>query len=174
MGFDFTKLKLPSTFEQGITTKKLVTTIPVRKPRSGLDFFRIRPEPEWTFQTYLLDLKEGEEEKYLIDSDLAPEVLSTGKLKTVIIYTGITFTGQVLFLSDIPFPDMDGKDNEYNRSRRIAYDIAKSKWVKIQANRAVGSYNISEAVSELPEPIWPEEPATMEKAITQKMKKNIL
>jgi hypothetical protein len=119
-------------------------------------------------------LKEGEEEKYLIDSDLAPEVLSTGKLKTVIIYTGITFTGQVLFLSDIPFPDMDGKDNEYNRSRRIAYDIAKSKWVKIQANRAVGSYNISEAVSELPEPIWPEEPATMEKAITQKMKKNIL
>jgi hypothetical protein len=69
---------------------------------------------------------------------LVPKIISTGKLKPVTIYTGITFTGQVLFLSDIPFPDMDGKDNEYNRSRRIAYDIAESKWIKIQANKALG------------------------------------
>jgi hypothetical protein len=150
VGFDFNKLKLPPTFEQGITTKKLVTTIPVRKPRSGLDFFRIRSEMEWTFQTYLLDLKEGEEEKCLIHPELVPEVIATGKLKPVTIYTGITFTGQILFLSDIPFPDVDGKDNEYNRSRRIAYDIAESKWIKIQANKALSSYDITEAVSKLP------------------------
>ena len=174
MGFDFSRLRLPPTFEQGITTKKLVTTIPVRKPRSGLDFFRIRPESEWTFQTYLLDLKEDEEEKYLIDPDLVPKIISTGKLKPVTIYTGITFTGQVLFLSDIPFPDMDGKDNEYNRSRRIAYDIAESKWIKIQANKALGSYDITEAVSELPEPRWPEEPETMEKAIKVAFKNNLI
>jgi hypothetical protein len=174
MGFDFSKLKLPPTFDRGITTKKLVTTIPVRKPRSGLDFFRIRPEPEWTFQTYLLDLKEGEEEKYLVHPDLIPKLLLTGKLKPVTIYTGITFTGQVLFLSDIPLPDMDGKDNEYNRSRRVAYEIGKTKWIKIQANKPLGSYEIIEAVSELPEPVWPEDPATMDKALEIAFKNNFI
>jgi hypothetical protein len=174
MVFDFSKLKLPTTFEQGITTKKLVTTIPVRKPRPGLDFFRVRPEPEWTFQTYLLDLKDGDEEKYLVHPDLVPELLSTGKLKPVTIYTVITFTGQVLLLSDIPHPDMDGKDHEYNRSRRIAYEIAKSKWIKIQSNKPLYSYDIIEAVSELPEPIWPEEPATMDKALEVAFKNNFI
>jgi hypothetical protein len=165
MVFDFNKLKLPSTFEQGITTKKLVTTIPVRKPKSGLEFFRIRPELDWTFPAYLLDLKEGEEEKYMVIPELLEEVFSTGKLKPVKIYTGITFTGQVFFLSDIPLPDPDGKDNEYNRSRRLAYDLATTKWVKIQANMSLGAYDVIEAKSQLPEPVWPEEPTSMINAL---------
>jgi len=174
MAFDFSRLRLPSTYEQGIVAKKLVTTIPVRKPKSGLEFFRIRPETEWTFPTFLLDLKEGEEEKYLVTSEIIPEVFSTGKLKPVTIYTGITFTGQVFFRSDIPLPDMDGKDNEYNRSRRTAYDMAKTKWMKIQANKALGAYDITEAVSQLPVPVWPEEPVSMVKAIEIAFKNNVI
>lgn len=172
--FDFSTLRLPTTFEQGITAKKLVTTIPVRKPKSGLEFFRIRPEPEWTFQTFLLDLKEGEEEKYLVIPELYTEALSSGKLKPVTIYTGITFTGQVFFVSDIPLPDLDGKDNEYNRSRRIAYEMAKTKWVKIQANKSLGAYDIIEAVSQLPDPVWPEEPVDIIKAIEIAFKNNLI
>jgi hypothetical protein len=101
-------------------------------------------------------------------------VFSTGRLKPVTIYTGITFTGQVFFLSDIPLPDTDGKDNEYNRSRRVAYDLAETKWVKIQANKALGAYDIIEAVSKLPEPVWPEDPVTMEKALEIAFKNNYL
>jgi len=174
MEFDFNALRLPPTFEQGVTVKKLVTTVPIRKPKSGLEFFRIRPESEWVFRCFLLDLKEGEEEKYLINPAITPEVFSTGRLKPVTIYTGITFTGQVFFLSDIPLPDTDGKDNEYNRSRRVAYDLAETKWVKIQANKALGAYDIIEAVSKLPEPVWPEDPATMEKALEIAFKNNFI
>jgi hypothetical protein len=174
MSFDINSLRLPTTFEQGIITKKLVNTIPIRKPRPGLDFFRIRPEPEWTFQTFLLDLKEGEEEKYLVHPELVSEVIVTGKLKPVTIFTGITFTGQVLFLSDIPHPDIDGKDNGYNRSRRIAYEIAKFKWIKIQTNKALGSYDIMEAVSDFPEPVWPEDPATMNITLEIAFKHNLI
>lgn len=173
MGFDFSKLKLPPTFEQGIITKKLVTTIPVRKPKSGIEFFRVRSESEWTFSTYLLDLKEGEEEKYLITPELIEEVISTGKLKPVTIHTWISLSG-IFCLSDIPLPDSDGKDNEYNRSRRLAYDMGKITWIKIQTNKALGSYDIIEAISEFPEPVWPEEPATMEKALEVGFKHNLI
>jgi hypothetical protein len=72
MGFDFNALRLPPTFEQGVTVKKLVTTVPVRKPKSGLEFFRIRPGAEWAFRCFLLDLKEGEEEKYLVNPAIIP------------------------------------------------------------------------------------------------------
>jgi hypothetical protein len=173
MGFDFSKLKLPTTFEQGIFTKKLVTTIPVRKPKPGIEFFRVRPESEWTFSTFLLDLKDGDEEKYLILPALMEEVILTGKLKPVILYAWISLSG-VFCLSDIPLPDSDGKDNEYNRSRRLAYDIGKTTWVKIQTNKASNSYDIIEAVSKLPEPIWPEEPATMDKALDVAFKNNLI
>ncbi|MCO5382134.1 MAG: hypothetical protein NHB15_08635 [Methanosarcina barkeri] len=165
MPFNFENLRLPPTFEIGPVAKKLITTIPVRKPRGGLDFFRIRPESEWTFATFLVDLQEGEEEKYLVAPEFIDEVLSNGKLKPAMIYTGITYIGQILFLSDIPLPDSDGKDNEYNRSRRLAYEIAKKKWIKIRANKALGAYEIIGAVGELPEPVWPEEIGSIEKAL---------
>jgi hypothetical protein len=165
MTFDFENLRLPTTFEPGIVTKNIPNTIPVRKPKSGLEFIRIRPEDEWIFPTYLLDLKEGEDEKYMVIPELISEVLSTGRLKPVTIYTGITYPGQVLFLSDVPLPEPDGKDNGYNRSRRLAYELAKKKWIKIQANRPLGAYDITEAISALPEPVWPEEPKSMIEAL---------
>lgn len=174
MNFDFSSLRLPSTFDQSLMTKKIITTIPLRKPRPGLDFFRIRPESEWTFPTLLLYLKNGEEEKYLIAPELVPEVFDTGRLKPVTIYTGITFNGQVLFLSDIPNPNSEGKDNDYHKSRRIAYEMAKSKWIKIQVNKALGAYEIIEAQSQLPEPIWPDDPADITKAIEICFKNNLI
>lgn len=174
MDFDFNCLRLPTTFEQGIVAKKLITTIPLRKPRSGLDFFRIRPEPEWMFQTFLLDLKEGEEEKYLVIPELFSVAIESGRLKPVTIYAGLTFLGTVFFLSDIPNPDVDGKDNGYNQSRRIAYELAKTKWVNIKANKALGAYEIIEAQSQLPEPVWPDEPLTIIEALKITFKNHLI
>jgi hypothetical protein len=166
MAFDFNNLRLSPTFELGTVAKKLITTIPVRKPKSnGLEFFRIRPEAEWTFETLLLNLHEKEEEKYLVIPELVTEVSTYTKLKRVMIYTGITYPGQVLFLSDIPIPDPDGRDNSYNMSRRLAYEAAKSKWIKIKSNDDLGAYEIFEAVSKLPEPVWPAEPESILKAL---------
>jgi hypothetical protein len=65
MPFDFAALRV--TEATPILVKRLVTSIPLKKPRPGVEFFRIRPGPEWKFDTYLLDLggnSEGEG-KYL-------------------------------------------------------------------------------------------------------------
>ena len=162
--FDFRSLCQPTTFEQDSVTKKLITTIFLKKPRSGLDFIRIREEPDWTVVIYLMDMGR-EEEKYAVAPDIIPEVMDTGRLKRVRLYTGITFNGDDLFLSDIPFPDSDGKENEYNRTRAIAYEMAKHKWVKLQVNRALEAYEIVETKSNLPEPIRPEELSDIIKAL---------
>lgn len=162
MAFDFGSLKV--TDMAPILTKRVVTSIPIRKPRPGIEFFRIRPEPEWTFPTYLLDLGgKGEGEgKYLLTPDLYPEVIETKKLKLVTIYTGITYGSSDLFLSEIAEP-VNGEDNEYNRTRRSAYEMAKTQWVKLQTDE--GSYSTILAMSKLPEPVWPEEPENIVKAI---------
>lgn len=172
--FDFDSVRLSPTFEAAALVEQLITVIPVRKPKSGLEFFRVRDDPEWTFNTLLLDLKEGEDEKYIVALSLIPEVLDTGKLKPVTIYTLITHTHKVFFLSDVPLPDPDGKDNDYNRSRREAYDMAKTKWIKIQADKALGAYRIFKAKGELPEPFWPEEPKTMKDALKIAFKNKII
>lgn len=172
--FDFDSVKLSPTFEAATLVEKLITTIPIRKPKSGLEFFRVRDDPEWIFKTYLLDLKDGEDEKYIVAPQLIPEVLDTGRLKPVLLYTLMTHTHKVFFLSDIPLQDADGKDNEYNRSRREAYEIAKEKWVKIQANMPLGAYEIFRARGELPDPVWPDEPGTMKDALKIAFKNKII
>ncbi len=172
MDFDFSSLRLPATFEQGSVTKKLITTIPLRKPRSGLDYFRIRPELEWAAKIPILDLGR-EEEKYAVALDIVPEVMDTGRLRFVRLYTGITFNG-VLFLSEIPLPDSDGKENEYNRTRGMAYNMATYKWVMIKVNNELGAYEIVYPKSELPEPVWPKEPSDLIKAIEISFKNNLI
>jgi hypothetical protein len=40
MSFDFNNLRPTPTFKLGAVAKKLITTIPVKKPRWGLEFFK--------------------------------------------------------------------------------------------------------------------------------------
>ena len=160
MDFDFDSIKLSPTFAAGIRVEKLITTIPVRKPNAD-EFYRVRDDPEWTFSMYLLYLHDGEEEKYIVAKELISEVMSIGKLRPVMIHALITHTHKVFFLSDIPLPDPDGKENEYHRTRREAYAIATKKWVKIKANKPLAAYEIFTAKGKLSEPVWPQEPKTI-------------
>ncbi|KKG31044.1 hypothetical protein DU38_05230 [Methanosarcina mazei] len=174
MSFDFEAIRV--TEVSPIIVKRVVTSIPVKKPRSGVEFFRIRPEPEWKFDTYMLDLggKSDSEGKFLLDPALYPEVIETKKLKFVRIYTGITYGSGDIFLSEIAHPDSEGKDNEYNRTRRLAYSAAEISWVKLQTNESIGAYDTVLAMSKLPEPEWPEEPENINKALEIAFKDKII
>jgi len=71
----------------------------------------------------------------------------------------------VFFLSDVTLPDTDGKHNSYNRSRMEHYERAKTDWVKIAANKDLGAYDIFIPKATLPEPEWPEKPASITDAL---------
>jgi hypothetical protein len=163
MPFNFETLRV--TEVTPILIKRVTISIPLKKPKPGVEFFRIRPEPEWKFDTYLLDLggnSEGDG-KYLLNPDLYPKVMETKKLKLVRIYVGITYGSGEIFLSEIAQPDAEGRNNEFNRTRRIAYTTGETEWVKLQRNDSIGAYDIVLAISKLPE--WPEEPENIVKAI---------
>jgi hypothetical protein len=42
------------------------------------------------------------------------------------------------------------------RSAAEAAELAMDKWIRITANMALGAYEISEAIGNLSEPVWPE------------------
>lgn len=165
MGVNFEALRV--TKASPIVVKRVVTSIPLIKPKPGVEFFRIRPESEWKFLTYLLNLggKGDGEGKFLLDPALYPDVIETKKLKLVTIYTGILYGSGDIFLSEIANPDAEGNDNEYNRTRRLAYIKAETHWVKLQTNDSIGAYDTVLAMSKLPDPEWPEEPENILKAL---------
>ncbi|MCS3924108.1 hypothetical protein [Methanosalsum natronophilum] len=173
MPFNFEDIKLDASFDQNFATKKIITKIPVRKPNKT-EFFQIRDDPDWQIDTLLVDLNDGDDEKYLVLPEFAPELEALGLLKKVRIYTAITYSTNILLISEVALPDADGKHNEYNRSRLEAYEIAKTKWIKIVANRSIGTYERHEPLAKLDEPIWPEEPKTFNDALNLAFKDKLI
>ena len=51
MSFNFEALRVTEAIP--IVVKRVVTSIPIKKPKPGVEFFRIRPESEWKFPTYI-------------------------------------------------------------------------------------------------------------------------
>ena len=57
----------------------------------------------------------------------------------------------------VRLPGEDGRIDDWNRVAREAAEIAMSRWIKLTANRSLGTYDVSEAAADLPEPHWPTE-----------------
>lgn len=163
---DFTKLKIKTTFEDDLFgTQKIITTVPVRKPKK-MEFFRVREGEEWTFDTYMIAPDDsGDEEKYLVAPEFWPEFQQCGLLKAVRFFALISHSTRVFYLSEVALPDAEGKWNSYNRSRIEHYERAKTEWVNITANQGLGAYEVRLPMAKLPEPEWPEKPANMLEAL---------
>ena len=57
---DLDQLRIGQNYADAIGVKKIISTIPVRKP-SRQDFIRIHPDKTYHFQTAILELKEDRE-----------------------------------------------------------------------------------------------------------------
>lgn len=148
---DLGKLRLSQDFAATVGVKKLLTTVPVRKP-TGQEFIRVHPHEAYRLQTAVLELKD-ERETYLIAPELWPEL--SGELKPVALFTAINRQG-VVFLWPVKLPGEDGRVDEWNRSALEAADHAATRWVRVKANMSLGAYEIFEASGDLPDPQWPD------------------
>lgn len=149
--FDFDSLKLSQDFTESIGTKKLLTTVPVRKPGKQ-EWFRVHPSEEYRMPAGILDFKE-EREIFLLTSKIQPTVAS--EMRAVTLHTCIS-RQRVLFLYPLPLPGPDGRSNSWWDSAAEAVELAKRKWMKMVANMDLGAYEVHEANGELPPPEWPE------------------
>jgi hypothetical protein len=151
--FDLTSLRLNPSFIEAAGVKRLITTVPVKKP-SPQDFVRVHPAPEFRENFAMVDLKDDREE-YIVVPALLPELTSEVVYKT--LFTAVNRQG-VVFLWPVRLPTPEDRRNEWPRSAREAAELAMTQWIRMKANMSLGAYEIRAADSVMAEPVWPKLP----------------
>jgi hypothetical protein len=132
--------------------KKLLTTVPVRKPNRQ-DFVRVHPGAEYRVQVGLLELKD-DREVYLVYPNVLQE-LSESEYDPCTLYMCVN-RQKVVSIWPVKLPKSDGKKNEWHMSAADAAERAMNTWIRMAANMSLGAYEISEAIADYGEPVWPE------------------
>jgi hypothetical protein len=152
--FDPAALRLDQSFAETAGVKKMLTTVPVRKPNKQ-DFVRVHPDPAFRLTpTAIIELRE-DREIYLVTPAMATEL--SGEFIAATLNTTINRQG-VVFIWPVKLPGPDGKHNEWHRSSAQAAELAMGKWLRMTANMSLGAYEIFEATGDLSEPNWPDLP----------------
>jgi hypothetical protein len=148
--FDLAKLRVSQNFLETTNVKKLLTTIPVRKP-GPQDFVRVHVSTKYRDLMAILELKE-DRESYLVNLTAVPELQTECYIAT--LFTAITRSG-VLFLWPVRVPAGNGRANNWHLSAALAAEQAMKNWIRMRANMSLGAYEIFLAESEIPDPEWP-------------------
>lgn len=149
--FNPERLRISQAFDQNVGAKKLVTTIPVRKP-DRQSFIRVHPDPAYHLDAAVLTLKD-EGETYLVEPQLFEEI--PGEVILSRLFTTITRQGDLL-IWPVRLPDGNGRHNSWSASAMQAADVATKHWVRVVANLGAGGYDLYQATGDIPEPKWPE------------------
>jgi hypothetical protein len=149
--FDIESLRLKPSFLETAGVKKLLTTVPVRRP-SPQDFVRVRPEPAYRENFALVELKDDRED-FLVRPEILPELAGEVVYKT--LFTAINRQG-VVFLWPVKLPAPDDRKSEWPRSAREAAEMAMTRWIRMKANLSLGAYEITVAESTMADPVWPD------------------
>jgi hypothetical protein len=120
--FDPSYLRLSQNFAEMAGVRKLLTTVPVRRPHKQ-EFIRVHADDTYRLETPVLELKE-DRETYLVSPDLWPEL--PGELTPKVLYTTINRQG-VLTLWPIRLPGEDGRVDQWNASALEAAEMAQSR-----------------------------------------------
>jgi hypothetical protein len=150
--FDPAALRLDPSFTEGVAVKKLLVTVPCRKP-GRQEFVRVHSDAAYRVGPIATIELKDEREVYIVTPAMAPEL--QGELTMVTLYTSITRQG-VLFLWPVKLPAPDGRSNAWHSSAAVAAEHAVKRWVRISANMALGAYEVAQAEANIPDPDWPE------------------
>jgi hypothetical protein len=149
--YDLGNLRLSQSFTETAGVKKLLTTVPVRKPNKQ-DFVRVHPSEAFRADVLMIELEE-DREAYIVGRGMVDDLATEAQPFT--LFTAINRQG-VVFLWPVRLPAPDGKVFEWHRSAREAAETAVGKWSRIKSNMSLGAYETTVAESAIPDPIWPE------------------
>src|SRR6516165_5864135 len=150
--FDLANLRLAQNYNETAGVKKLLRTVPVRKPNKQ-DFIRVHPDAAFRENFAMIELREDREEYLVAGSELVGELAA--EIVNNTLFTAINRQG-VVFLWPVRLPDADGKQMEWHRSARDAAEGATKCWMRVSPNMSLGAYEqiVAEAITA--EPQWPE------------------
>jgi hypothetical protein len=150
--FDLDSLRLPQDFSASTEVKKMLTTVPIRRP-DPQEFIRVHLDPGWWLQTYVLEVK-AYRETYLLHRSLHDELLARHEVVPKVLFTTVTRQG-VLLLWPIRLPGPDGRLDSWNQSALEAIQPAMSHWVRVVPNHHLRAYEVFQATNLLEDPNWP-------------------
>ena len=148
---DLSALRLSQQFLDTAGAKKILMTVPVRKPRAQ-DFVRVNPDAKFREAFAVILLKDDGDERYLIMPDIAAAIPA----ETVVemFYTTIN-RQRVVSLWPVRLPSSDGRINEWHRSAQEAAERGMERWIRVVSNRSLGAYEVLEAPGKFLDPEWP-------------------
>lgn len=144
-------LRLPANYGTTLGVKKLLTNVPVGKPKKP-QFFRTHINSEMTFAAMLLEQKESRE-SYVVVPEVANQISEL--VRPVQLHAAIDRQNNV-FLIPVQLPNESGSRNPWHESLAQSVEHAKLNWIRIAANMHAGGYDVYEAEAALPQPEWPE------------------
>lgn len=142
------QLRISQDFASKLGAKKIVTTVPIRNAKRN-EFVRVHPTMEPMLVYTLVD----EQETFVATAHIAGSFPSD--MVPRLLVPTISRQG-TLFLWALRVPGDDGRINNWHASARDAAARAVHTWVRVQANMALGAYEVYEAVGAIPDPEWPE------------------
>jgi hypothetical protein len=149
--FNPAALRLDPSYAETVGVRRLLTTVPVRKPNRQ-EFFRVHSDPLYRLTpAAIIELKE-DRETYLMTPAMAQQF--PDEFAPATLFTAINRQG-VLFLWPVKLPGPDGKQNVWHRSAAEAAELAMSKWFRLMANMSLGAYELFEATGDWSDPVWP-------------------
>lgn len=148
---DLSALRLDQAYADAVGVKKLLLTVPVRKPHAQ-EF--VRTHPEYRLAGALVIELKDDRETFLLTPAVAT-MLPPLDFKLRDLFLTISRQG-TLFVWAVPVPAADGRgrNNAWHTTGRDAAVLATTQWVRISANMALGAYDVSVATVQLPEPEW--------------------
>lgn len=148
---DIKDLRLSQDFGARLGVKKLLVSVPIRKPNKQW-FIRVRPDEKYRLACGIIELKDRQE-TYIVHQQVIPELAT--EIVPVQLFTAVSRTG-VVFLWPVRLPGEGGRLLEWHRTAFEAAERAMHKWIRVVANMGLGAYEIFEASGTLPEPEWPD------------------
>jgi hypothetical protein len=148
--YDIKKLILNQDFLQTAGVRKVILTIPVRKPNNQ-EFVRVHPSPEFRANVALLELHD-DREIFLVTPPMAQEL--PGEFYMATLFTAINRQGTV-FLWPVRLPPPDRAPLAWHVSAGEAAQLGMSEWIRVRSNMSAKSYECEVAGKTLSDPVWP-------------------
>jgi hypothetical protein len=149
--FDPAALRISGDAE--IPTERVLTAVPVRKPKRD-GFFRVHGGEDFTMDALVVERDDDLDwEVYVVAPRCADAVLEVAR--RVRLFTCISKRGTV-FLWPCKLPVESSSGRRYAETALKIAQHAETLWVRMWGDRSLGGYTMVKAKGNLEEPKWPD------------------
>jgi hypothetical protein len=152
--FDPARYRLGTNYAEMIGAQEHLLEVPVRKP-SKEAWFRVHPEN--LLPTAVLEVADegSDRDVFLVEPPLWPALAKESTFGPRLLVQYQT-RQRVNALWPVKLPGSGQKANPWTRSALQAVELAKTRWVRLQSDTALGAYRAETATGITDDPRWPD------------------